>query len=119
MATMFRWSGEHPQYSGMELCTLELNHYGLVENGVYKGGKDHGDHFHQTNGPNPFTGIGKPRGCGITKGKGKQGTQKAVSTEKRDLIIHCKRKGSRDIIITATYLRKKNNENHAGDKNWA
>ncbi|KAM2206298.1 hypothetical protein ACFX1S_025697 [Malus domestica] len=39
MATTFRWSGEHPQYSGLELCTLELNHYGLVENGVYKGGK--------------------------------------------------------------------------------
>ncbi|CAN6558228.1 unnamed protein product [Malus baccata var. baccata] len=53
MATTFRWSGEHPQYTsttpnmhilefgagGLELCTLELNHYGLVENGVYKGGK--------------------------------------------------------------------------------
>ncbi|KAM1718044.1 hypothetical protein ACFX11_025806 [Malus domestica] len=42
MATTFRWSGEHPQYSGLELCTLELNHYGLVENGVYKGGKKPG-----------------------------------------------------------------------------
>ncbi|KAM1956267.1 hypothetical protein ACFX16_025705 [Malus domestica] len=44
--------------------------------------KGYSDHFHQINGPNPSTGIGKPKGCGITKGKGKQETQKPVSTEK-------------------------------------
>nr|XP_028956330.1 uncharacterized protein LOC114824095 [Malus domestica] len=44
--------------------------------------KGYSDHFHQINGPNPSTGIGKPKGCGVTKGKGKQATQKPVSTEK-------------------------------------
>ncbi|CAB4294605.1 unnamed protein product [Prunus armeniaca] len=35
----FRWSGEPRKYDKEELCTLELHHFGMLENGVYKGGK--------------------------------------------------------------------------------
>ncbi|BFG29590.1 hypothetical protein CerSpe_158640 [Prunus speciosa] len=39
METIFRWSGEPPKYDKAELCTLELHHFGLLDNGMYKGGK--------------------------------------------------------------------------------
>ncbi|CAL2254494.1 unnamed protein product [Prunus armeniaca] len=39
METIFQWSGEAPKYDKEELCTLELHHFGMLENGVYKGGK--------------------------------------------------------------------------------
>ncbi|CAL9012618.1 unnamed protein product, partial [Prunus brigantina] len=39
METIFQWSGEPPKYDKEELCTLELHHFGMLENGVYKGGK--------------------------------------------------------------------------------
>ncbi|CAL2227316.1 unnamed protein product [Prunus armeniaca] len=39
MGTVFRWSGDHPKYDKPELCTLELHHFCLLENGVYRGEK--------------------------------------------------------------------------------
>ncbi|XP_020413915.1 uncharacterized protein LOC109947655 [Prunus persica] len=39
METIFRWSGEPPKSDKEELCTLELHHFGMLENGVYNGGK--------------------------------------------------------------------------------
>ncbi|CAL8151536.1 unnamed protein product [Prunus armeniaca] len=37
METIFRWSREAPKYDKEELCTLELHHFGMLENGVYGG----------------------------------------------------------------------------------
>ncbi|CAL2271800.1 unnamed protein product [Prunus armeniaca] len=39
METIFQLSGEPPKYDKEELCTLELHHFGMLENGMYKGGK--------------------------------------------------------------------------------
>ncbi|CAL8104830.1 unnamed protein product [Prunus armeniaca] len=39
METIFQCSGEPPKYDKVELCTLELHHFGLLEDDVHKGGK--------------------------------------------------------------------------------
>ncbi|CAL8169030.1 unnamed protein product [Prunus armeniaca] len=39
METIFQLSGEPPKYDKEEMCTLELHHFGMLENGMYKGGK--------------------------------------------------------------------------------
>ncbi|CAB4289381.1 unnamed protein product [Prunus armeniaca] len=39
MEIIFQLSGEPPKYNKKEMCTLELHHFGMLENGVYKGRK--------------------------------------------------------------------------------